>query len=448
MGVAVATLAGHRATSARVSLPAWGCWWAEVSVDGEVTLTGSVELKIADLTLKGTVLSGGPDKGRSHFRIVAGAGGWGKVIPKQDYVDDAGVRMSKVLANAADACGETFDASTVGSSERVGPKFVRREAPAARVLEQLVSGRWYVAEDGVTRVGRRPSKPLEEKVTIGPVDRALGTVTIAADSIAGILPGIVVAGLEAVDVEHEISSEGLRSTIWATRDATARASRAVGAIARIVEQLDPNRDFRGVSQYRVVTLEGKRLNLQPVRVSTGMPDLRRVRVMPGVAGCDAQVALGARVLVAFADADPGQPFVVAFEDAEGEGFVPTTLNLRAGAMVGGEHVATVEATCLLIYNVLVSLMTAAGGGPLLAVVLQPLIGTAINAALAAQAAPAPPTAVAQAALAASLVPGFATGTQPSNTSAFFSAAIEALANKTANDSGLFPSIGSKAVEAG
>ena len=76
MGVTFATLEGHRVTTARATIPAWGCWYADVSIDGEHALTGAVTLQIADLAMKGTVLSGGPAKGRSHFRIVAGAGGW------------------------------------------------------------------------------------------------------------------------------------------------------------------------------------------------------------------------------------------------------------------------------------------------------------------------------------------------------------------------------------
>ena len=69
-----ATLNSILATSARVYLPAWGVWYAEVDLDGEHTLTGTVSLVVADLTLVGTVLSGGPENGRSHYRVVAGKG--------------------------------------------------------------------------------------------------------------------------------------------------------------------------------------------------------------------------------------------------------------------------------------------------------------------------------------------------------------------------------------
>jgi hypothetical protein len=447
MAIGTATLAGHRATHAVANIPAWGCWYADASIDGEHALTGSVDLKIADLTLRGTVLSGGVAKGRSSYRIVGGAGGWGGTLPKKSYANDAGVKLATVLGDAAREAGEALGA--VSTTDRVGPAFVREEGPASRVLEALAPGAWYVGEDGVTRLGARAASTIPANVTrINAADLARGTVTLASESIVGILPGVVVDGLTAVDVQHEISLKGgLRSTVWGAQG--GGSSRRLSAYRQIAAQIDPDRQFRGVTEYRVVTLEGERLNLQPVRVSTGMPDLRRVHPRPGVPGCSATAALGSRVLVGFIEADRGRPFVAAYEDPEGDGFQPTTLSMQAGGMAGGEHVMTTEAACLLIYNTLVAIMAAAGGGPLTALILQPLIGAAISAALAAQAIPAPPTAAAQIVAAAALQAGFAAGTTPSNAMfAAWTTAIAALSTKTANDSGSFPSVGSKAVKAG
>ncbi len=446
----LSTLNGHRVTSARATIPAWGRWYADVSVDGEVTLTGGVTLKIADITLVGAVLSGGPAKGRSHFRIVGGAGGWGLEIPEKSYTNDAGAKVSTVLGDAALAAGEDLDLSNITAADRVGPGFVRKSGPACRLLEQIRPGAWYVDEAGVTRLGKRATASFAGQATRGPVDFARGTVTLAAEAIATIVPGVVIDGLEAVDVLHELTPDGLRSTVWGKTGVTT--SRRLAAFQALFDQLDPNRAFRGVTEYRVVSLEGERLNLEPVRVSTGMPDLRRVLARPGVPGCYGTAAIGSRVLVGFADSSPARPFVAAFEDAEGDGFQPAALHLLAGEMVAEEHVMTTEACALLIYNTLVALMAAAGGGPLVAAVLQPLLGAAVVAALTAQATPAPPGEVAQTAAAAALLAGFATGVTPSPTSVFFKASIDAIdagpLAKTANVSGLFPSIGSKAVKTG
>lgn len=439
----LSTLNGHRVTHARVNIPAWGVWHADASIDGEVTLTGVVELKISDLTLSGTVISGGPEKGRSSFRIVGGKGGWGNTIPAKSYANDAGVKLATVIVDAAREAGETLDETTIPTT-RTGPAFVRPEDPACRVLEMLAPSAWYVGEDGITRFGRRSTVTYTGAATrTSQIDLARGTVTLAAESIATLLPGIVVDGLEAVDVEHEVTPKSLRTTIWGRRN--GGTTRRLAALRAINEQLDPGGPFRGVWEYRVVTVSGKRLNLQPVQVSSGMPSLSRVPFRPGVAGCDVTAQLGSRVLVGFINEDPGRPYVAAFEDPDGEGFVPTTLDLRAGGMAGTEHVATIEGTVVLLHNVIVGLAALGLPATWLA---SGAITTVINAALAASnTPPAPPTEAAQIAAAPAQVSAMLTG--PGTTSSAYTAAIAAaLSTKVANDSGLFPSIGSPAVRAG
>ena len=116
------------------------------------------------------------------------------------------------------------------------------------------------------------------------LDLAKGTLTLASDTIANILPGITVDGLTAIDVEHTLSlKDGLRSKLWGKSGASS-ASRRLDAFRAIFDALDPDRQFRGITEYRCVTQEGERLNLQAVRVSTGMPDLGRVYVRPGISG--------------------------------------------------------------------------------------------------------------------------------------------------------------------
>jgi hypothetical protein len=340
--MSTATLAGLRVTHAHVHLPAFGVWWAVASLDEEATLTGRVSLKIADLTLSGSIMSGGPGpKGRSSFRIAGAAGAWGRDVPAVSYANDAGVKAATVLADAATACGETIDPATLPAA-RLGPAFAREAGPAARVLELVVPANWYVGEDGVTRIGRRRAAALTTPADIGSVDRARGVVELAAASIATVVPGVVVEGVEAVDVLHELEPGALRTTLWGS--GIAGTSRRLVALRRIFEQLDPRAKYRGVFEYRVVTQSGERVSLQPIRVSVGMPDLQRVPVRPGLAGTRADLALGSRVLVGFVDADPARPVVVGFEDAEGAGFVPSEISIGAvsGAPLAARQGDTVK----------------------------------------------------------------------------------------------------------
>lgn len=322
---------GHLATSLRVTLPEWGTWYAEASLDGEHTLTGRCTIAMADLTLQGVVLSGGPDKGRSFYRIAGGRGVWAKELAAKSYQDDGGVRLATVLADVAAETAEVFDAATVGT-RRLGSSFVRPRGPASRVLELVAPGAWHVGEDGITRLGKRAAGKLPSDATLGVFDRARNTVEVSSDAIKTILPGVVVEGVRAVDVVHESNAErGLRSQIFGV--GISATSRTLAAWRKMLDAIDPWRLFRGVVEYRVVTQSGKRLSLQPVRTSSGMPQLERVPVWPGVSGCDADVLPGSRVLVGFIDSDPTRPYVCALEDADGQGFKPLMLRLDAVTLV-------------------------------------------------------------------------------------------------------------------
>lgn len=326
--MSTASINGHIVTRARVHVPAWGVPWVEASVDTDEPIGGrAVTFKLADLSMQMTVMSGGPGpKGAARYRLAGGAGSWGKLVAAKGYANDAGVAARTVLEDAARECGETIDPSTMPTT-RLGPAYARENAPASRALEDIAPAGWYVDSDGLTRIGKRAPSSLPEGAQIAGIDRSLGIVDLASDSVAGIVPGVRVEELEAVDVMHTVEPGSVRSTLWTA--GIASTSRELAALRRIMEQLDPRRRYRGVFEYRVVTQESERLNLQPLRVSTGMPMLRRVYVRPGVSGARANVALGSRVVVSFLDADPSRPIVIGFEDAEGDGFLPMKLEIDA-----------------------------------------------------------------------------------------------------------------------
>lgn len=386
--MSVATLQGRPVTHARVQLPAWGRWWVDCRLDDEAELEGQVELDVAGLRLAGTVVAGGASKGVSQYRIAAGRGGWGKAVSAKDYAADQGVKLATVLNEAASDAGEVLDLATVPST-MVGAKFVREGAPAtaASVLEQLAPENWYVGEDGVTRIGKRPPIDYTGQATRGDLDVSRGTLELESDDVSALVPGIVVDGLEAVDVQHELDPKRLRTTIWGR--GFAPTSRLLAAQKRLIAQLLTNYRLRGVFEYRVVSPTGERWDLQPVRVSGGLPSLRRVRVRMA-AGLKSRFTLGSTVLVSFVDADPTRPVVVAGDDPESPGFRPGELTFAIGATGAEpwEHATSVEAVVALLWQTFVAI-GAQSPGALTGAGLAGVSVAAINAAIAAVGAGAP-----------------------------------------------------------
>lgn len=308
---------------ARVQVPAWGAWWADVDLPTEVTLSSSVTFTLADIELQGTVVSGGVFDQRSAYRIVGGAGGWGKTVASKAYANDAGVQQATVINDVAILVGETVAGIP---TPRLGPHFARVNGLASRVLHDLAPQAWFIDFAGVTQFGARATT---EYTGDGPrvhVDPGVQVIDVATEEIAALVPGVTVDGsAPATDVEYILSPDRLTTRVYAG----PRASRRLDAWTRIVDAVDPQRKYRGSFEYRVVTQSGERLNLQPVRAATGLPDLANVPVRPGMAGLKAVVKLGSLVLVTFVDSDPSRPVAFAHDAPDAPGALPVNLVLDA-----------------------------------------------------------------------------------------------------------------------
>lgn len=371
---ALATLNGATATFVRVTIPAVGVWHAEVETDAPTTpLTGSVTLVVDGVTFRGTVLSSGSSQTRHRYRIAAGAAGWARELPGKAYVNDLGVKLANVLGDAARSVGETL--GTVSGT--CGPAYVRHAGPAAGVLHELAPAAWYVDEAGVTQLGRRPRAAYTGTATRTATDLVRGRIELAPSGLAGLLPGAVVDGVEAIDVEIVLDG-ALRATVH------GRGVSPVESLRRIVETVTAGHAYYAPWEYRVVRRVGDRVDLQAVRVSSGMPDLRSVRVRPS-AGCRASLTLGSLVLVSFVNGDPSRPVVTSAEEADAPGFVPAALYLQAGATGASptEHATSAEALLLAVQLLHSTLATAIAAIP-----TNPLTPAALAAAYTTLAADA------------------------------------------------------------
>ena len=332
--MSTASLEGLTVTRARVQIPAWGLWWADVDLASEADLSGSVSLVLADATLSGTVVSGGSHNGRSGWRIVGGAGGWHQAIPAKAYRNDAGVNPASVLGDAAAEVGETVSGSPSATLAR---HFVRPAGKASWVLNHLAPKAWYVSLDGTTIIRARAAYAYEGTGDLLRLDPKMGHAELAVTSVSDLLPGVTLAGSSpATDVQFDLDGQRLTAHVYFSGSGLTRRLRAFAAI---LDALDPMRRYRGVFEYRVATQTGNLFALQPVRVGTGLPMLDGVAARPGIPGARFDVTLGELVLAAFVDGDPSRPCIIGHDDPDAPGWSPTLLELGD---TGGELVALSE----------------------------------------------------------------------------------------------------------
>lgn len=327
------TLAGEPCATALLTVPGAGLWYASVELASAAPLSGAVELRMLDTDWQGTVIAGGVVDGRARYRIVAGAGGWGKELNPRAYANDAGVQAARLIADAASEAGEPPPAGAPATTvSPLGVHFIRPKAPGSFLLNTLAPRAWYAELSGAVAFGVRAAPAQAHTLPTVRRDPLGRSVELAAvDTLAGVLPGAATEYGTAVDVEIELGPTGVRARLYA---APAGTSRRAAALLRLLDATDPTRRFRAVWEYRIVTQVAERLNLQPVRTRADMPDLARVPVRAGAPGVRAQHALGSRVLVAFVDGDPSRPAVVGFEDPSQPGWMPLSLELGGPGALG------------------------------------------------------------------------------------------------------------------
>ncbi len=421
------TLNGLTVVSGSVTIPLVGAWVADVVLPTPEDITDTVVLTVGDLELHGTVFrTSNAFAGSKSARIVGGAGGWRKVLPRKGYSQIVGLMASLVLQDAARECGETI---VVDADRQLGGSWARETGKAERTLRLILGGEWWIDPAGVTQTKVRDSSLIGSVFTVAAWSGGKGHFEIATESYADWQPGrtfnaSTINMVQTISmVRFETANDGkLRLIVLSEASERDRMLAEIRSLVR--SELGPMTycaqwDYSVAPRAPVDPIISSRLNL--TSSDPRMPDLTNVPLAPGLV--QSPPLAGTSCRVHFVNADPGRPEVV---------------------WIGGvtEHVMTTEACALLIYNTLATLMVAAGGGPLLAVTLQPLLGAAITAALGAQAVPAPPGFLAQSIASAALQAGFAAGTTPSPTTfAAWNAAIAAIDTKTPDISGLFPSVG-------
>lgn len=185
-----AELNGIRVVSGSITVPYYGAWAADLLLatpDPVPIAPMGCRIALGPLALVGTVYRTAPFAASRNVRLVGGAGGWRKTLPKRAYFASGGVSLGLVLGDAAKDAGETLDISNDGP---IGDHMTRPSGPGARLLRDLVSLWWIDPATGVTRVaGSRPTAAITTDFQVISWDAGRGEFSIATEALQDWLPG-------------------------------------------------------------------------------------------------------------------------------------------------------------------------------------------------------------------------------------------------------------------
>lgn len=312
-----ATLGGKAIERGRLTIPRRGAAHGDFALVDDAALTAGARttLALGSLSLTGTVRPGGAFGGAAAYSWVAGAGSWGKVVASTPYHDDAGLLLSAVARDLAADAGEIGAALEV--ADRVlGRDWTRPTAPASDLLDALTGREWWIAADGVTHLGPRPSPAVTlQGLSVTSYDPNLrrATVELGDDGIAPLVPGIVLsapglpAPLSVGSVVVDVDAHRLTVELW---------GEAMGAeiMARIVDHLTAWRRYLPGNPYTVSNVGADlRVAVKPADArSSAYPDAPVLAHVPGVPGASCILQKGSAVVVSHLAGDPGSPVVTGY----------------------------------------------------------------------------------------------------------------------------------------
>lgn len=181
-----AVINGKRLASARITMPFYGVWCADVVLAVPDTIALSCTIQLGDLSLAGTIYRMASFSGSRSARVIGGAAGWRKIIPAQAYSKAQGIPMSLILGDAASLVGERIN---LAQDQLLGTTYVRETAPAERLLRQLAGPEWWVDNTGITQIGTRPGSAITSPFTMVDWSGGKGRFEIATETLSDWLPG-------------------------------------------------------------------------------------------------------------------------------------------------------------------------------------------------------------------------------------------------------------------
>lgn len=307
-------------TSARLFHFYTGAWIVDCVLDLDQAQTAPTSGK-CDVALGGVNMSGTIDPRNTgtfgpsaKARVVAGAGGWDSVVPRQDFHSDGGIVSTTVYQATAVAVGEIVQEL---APVPFGIDFERTTGPAMRVFRD---NPWWLDVQGVTHVGDRLPSVQDESLLVNDYDPGKGMVTFSCDTLVYPFTTLVddrfgTQQVTVYDVEQLFDANGSAGWAWTARAPSTQLVATLKAAA--LEFTRAN--YLRIQRYRLILYQptavpggDPRLALQAVTPSAGVPDIIPISPYSGLAGCVNELAPSQEVLVCFENADPTLPRIVGY----------------------------------------------------------------------------------------------------------------------------------------
>ena len=325
-------LGGQRIQSGAITLPYYGMVAADILLASTATVPPQTTLVVGNLTLQVAVIRQAGFAGARSFRVVGGYGGWRKIVPPRFYSSPASLPLTTVLSDVAVEVGEKV---SVPATRLLGTQFARSAGKASRVLEQLCPD-WWVAPDGVTHVGARPSGSIGTPATVISYSGGKGQFQVATEDMSSWLPGRVFTSATVTTpttigtTSIQMGNDGkVRMEILST-DATGSADRLNDSLDEIIESRTPNLAYYAVWKCTIVAVHGSgpwTIDVVPTDPACPLPGMTTLTYWPSIAGARVQPPDdgSATCLVGFINGSPQQPYVHSFDST-----TPIEIEIGAG----------------------------------------------------------------------------------------------------------------------
>lgn len=321
----IPNLHGHGIERLELSVPARGPWTASVLLVEEARdLPQRAVLDVGDVRLIGHAVQSGEHAGARSLIVMGGAADWATIVRARPYQVETGVRALLVIQDLCRELQQELGTITPSAERLAGQHYTRNATRASTVLESVIgTASWWIDYAGRLQVGTRPTTPLKVYQLLG-YDPANSVAELALDDLAGLSVGSQLG--DGLDTPRTVSSYEVIVDSGGIRARCALAeSAALPDVLRALIAQQVERTVPQIRRYRVLSMNGNRVDIQAVASSSGYPDLVSVSQWCGVAGAWCELLPQQEVLVAWIAGDRSQPVIVGFADRDSAGFMPNQI---------------------------------------------------------------------------------------------------------------------------